>query len=884
MLLGIASMILLQTQVHAVTPSMTDCLKWRNIGPFRGGRTVGACGIADQPNTFFMGVNNGGVWKTTDAGRTWKPIFDDQPTGSIGDVMVAPSDPKVIYVGSGEGLQRPDLSTGDGIYRSGDGGKTWAHIGLRDAQQIGGLCVDKRDANRVFVAALGHPYGPNEERGVFRTLDKGKSWKKVLYSDENTGAVQVTIDPNDSQTIYADMWEARLAPWENGFGRGPGSGLFKSTDGGDTWKRLNLGLPETPQGVGRIGFAIAPSNSKILYATVEPGGVYRSNDAGMSWKKVNDEGRINGRGDDFAEVCVDPTDAETLYAANTSLYRSTDGGVNFTCIKGSPGGDDYHRLWINPKHPEIIMAAADQGASISVNHGETWSSWYNQATAQFYHVITDNAFPYNVIGGQQESGSAMVSSRGNDGQITFREWHPVGGDEYAYFAPDLLNPRYMYGGRVNRYDKVTGEVVDIRPKGSFRTLRTAPLIFSPVDKKTLFFGGNILFKTIDGGKNWDTISPDLSRETWDIPESVGKFTTPEMKTMPRRGVIYTIAPSPLDLNLIWCGTDDGLIWVTKNQGKNWENVTPKAVTSWSKVSMIDASHFSKGTAYAAVNRIRCDDLKPHIYRTQDFGKTWKEIVSGLPASPINSVREDHKNPNLLVCASELAVSFSNDAGSNWHSLRNNMPATSVRDIVIHEDDLVIGTHGRGFWIMDNFSMLRNLPEATSTTFFAPQPAYVLERNTNTDTPLPPDEPRAQNPPDGAMLDYYLPQGATKVTIEVVSKLDSQVVYQIASNTPVVPVDPKSLTVMPGWVRPESRPGTTKGSHRFVWDLRLAAKGGRSGLPISAVWGDTPLGPQGPFVAPGEYEVRITIENTSGEKRKIGLLQPLEVRADPRKAN
>ena len=891
----LASIALLSAMAgQQIDRSLYDCLRWRCIGPHRAGRTVGASGVAGQPFTFYVGVNNGGVWKTNDAGLTWKPIFDDQPTGSIGDVAVAPSNPNVIYVGSGEGLQRPDLSVGDGMYKSTDAGKTWRHVGLNGAQQIGGIGIDPKDADRVFVAALGHPYGPNEERGVYRTTDGGATWRKVLYTDQGTGAIQVTVDPNDSRTVYAAMWEARQGPWENGRWQGPGSGLYKSTDGGDTWRKLTQGLPTFEQGLGRIGFAIAPSDSRVLYATVDSddaSGLYRSDDAGATWRRVNGEQRLISRGDDFAEVKVHPNDPDTVFVADTSFYKSVNGGKDFVCIKGSPGGDDYHRVWINPNNPDIILAAADQGATVTLNGGETWSSWYNQPTAQMYHVMTDNEFPYNVYSGQQESGSAMVSSRGNDGQITFREWRPSGGDEYAYIAPDPVNARYVFGGRVNRYDKLTGEVVNVRPPGQFRTLRTAPLVFSKVDPHILYFAGNVLFKTTDGAKTWQTISPDLTRESYDVPATVGKYRTPEMATMPRRGVIYTVAPSYVSTTTVWCGTDDGLIWVTHDGGKDWTNVTPPALKSWMKVSIMDAGHSDDMTAYAAVNAIRLDDQRPHIYRTHDGGKTWKEIVNGLPPAPINVVREDPKRPGLLYCGSETAVFFSLDDGENWHPLRLNMPATSVRDLVVHGDDLVVGTHGRGFWILDNMSLLRELPlllraaeeegaggrMSRGPHLFPPAPAYQLERNTNTDTPLPPEVPASKNPPDGAMIDYWLPADAREVVIEVLSP-SGELVRRFSSSDPVVEVDPTSITVMIEWVRPPRVVGRARGSHRFLWDMRGAppSPGNRRfGPPISAIWGDTPVGPLGPWVAPGTYTVRLTVDGTVME-------QPIEVRPDPRK--
>ena len=730
-----------------------NAMQWRCIGPHRGGRTVGAVGIPSQPNVFYIGVNNGGVWKTNDYGRTWKPIFDDQPTGSIGDIVVAPSNPNVIYAGSGEGLQRPDLSVGDGIYKSTDAGKTWINTGLKEAQQIGGMAIDPKNENRVFAAALGHPYGPNKERGVYRTLDGGKTWEQVLHKDENTGAIQVTIDPNNPNIIYADMWAGRQGPWENGAWNGKESGLFKSTDGGGTWKKLTTGLPTTEQGLARIGFCIAPSNSNRLYATVEAGkygGIYRSDDAGETWQLMNPDERLWGRGNDFAEIKADSKNADIVYSANVVTWKSIDGGKTWSAFRGAPGGDDYHRIWINPNDPNIILLATDQGAIITVNGGKTYSSWYNQPTAQFYHVSTDNDFPYNVYSGQQESGSVGIASRGNDGQISYREWHPVAAEEYGYVAADPLNPNIVYGGKITRYDKRNGQSQNIAPEavrsGKYRFLRTAPVLFNPIDKKTLYYAGNVLFKTMDGGNKWSIISPDLTRESWDIPESVGIYTKEEMKTMPRRGVIYTVAPSYVDINTIWCGTDDGLIHVTRDGGKTWKNVTPPAITAWSKVSLMDASHTDKNTAYAAVNRIRCDDQRPHIYKTTDGGKTWTEIVNGLSNDPINVVKEDPLRKGLLFAGSERAVYVSFDDGANWESLRLNMPATSIRDLVIKDDDLVIGTHGRSFWILDDITPLRQLSRQMPdqpAVLFKPQTTYRVRWCMYPDTPVPQEEPAGQ---------------------------------------------------------------------------------------------------------------------------------------------
>jgi photosystem II stability/assembly factor-like uncharacterized protein len=860
-------------------------MKWRMIGPFRAGRTVGATGVPGQPNVFYIGVNNGGVWKTTDNGHTWKPIFDDQPTGSIGALAVAPSSPDTIYVGSGEGLQRPDLSTGDGMYKSTDGGKTWKHLGLRNAQQIGAILVHPRDPNLVYVAALGHPYGANEERGVFRSSDGGETWQKVLYKDENTGAIALAFDPRDPKVIYADLWSARQGPWENGAWQGPGSGLYKTTDGGNTWRQLTNGLPTFEQGLGRIGIAVAPSDPNTVYATVDStqlGGIYRSDDAGETWRRVGTDRRAWARGSDFAEIDVDPRNKEIVYTSAIAAYKSTDGGKSWTAFKGAPGGDDYHTLWINPENPQIMLYATDQGAVISVNGGETWSSWYNQPTAQFYHVITDNQFPYWVYGGQQESGSAGVKSRGDNGAITFRDWRTVGVEEYGYVAPDPLHPNLIYGGKATRFDMTTGQVQNIAPEilrsGKYRFLRTAPILFSPVDPRVLYLAGNVLFKTTNGGVSWEIISPDLSRERPEVPASIGVFRRPEMIAQPRRGVIYAVAPSPKDINVVWAGTDDGLIHVTRDGGKTWKNVTPPAIDSWSKISQIDAGHFDVNTAYVAVNRIRLDDQKPHIYRTTDGGTTWREIVSGLPDGPVNTVKEDPQRAGLLFAGTEIAVFCSLNNGDSWKPLRLNMPATSIRDLVIHNDDVVVGTHGRSFWILDDITPLRQLNATVMTStvhLFAPQVAYRVKRNVNTDTPLPPEEPAGQNPPDGAIINYYFREDAAlPIKLEIFDS-KNQLVRRYSSDDEPVAINPDDYPVAPYWFRPRQYLSPRAGMQRFVWDLKYAPPPSFGhGFPISAIYKDTPLYPLGPTVLPGTYTVKLTVNGKS-------FTQQLTVKMDPR---
>jgi photosystem II stability/assembly factor-like uncharacterized protein len=887
-------------QPPQVSPALFAEMRWRNIGPFRAGRTKAAAGHASQPYTFYIGMCNGGIWKTTDAGRTWKPIFDDQPTGSIGWVSVAPSDPNIIYVGSGEGLPRPDLSVGDGIYKSRDAGSTWTHLGLRDAQQIPKIAVDPKNANRLFVAALGHPYGPNEERGIFRSTNGGQTFERVLFKDVNTGGKDVDIDPSNPDIVYATMWEQRQGPWENAAWNGTNGGIFKSSDGGSTWTPLKQGLPE---GVINAEIGVAPSNPRRLYATIEATGngtgIYRSDDSGETWTRITTDTRPTSRVNE-AVPHVHPKDPDTLIVTDIVSYKSTDGGKTFVPFRGAPGGDDNQNIWWNPNDPNIMLLVIDQGAVVTLNGGQTWSSWYTQPTAALYHVMADNAFPYRVCGGQQDSGSACVASRGNDGQITFREWHPVGVEEYGYAAPDPLDPDLVYGGKVTRYDRRTGQVSDVGPtfagrgrggpatvgRPVYRTVRTQPVVFSTVDPRALFYGNNVLWKTIDGGINWKQISPDLTREKWDVPKSVGTYA-PRV-TQRERGsigaqVIYTIGPSYKDINRIWIGTDDGVIYTTADGGATWTNVTPPQVTDFMKVFMIDPGRFDPLTAYAAVNTLRLDDMNPHIYRTHDAGKTWTEIVNGIPGgAPVSVVREDPKRKGLLFAGSETQVYVSVDEGDHWQSLRLNMAPSSVRDLIIKDDDLVVGTHGRGIWILDDITPLRQIEATTASqdaVLFKPQTAYRVRWNMNTDTPLPPDEPTAPNPPEGAIINYYLKSAASgPVTLEIASG-DGKLVRRYSSTDEAFKPDPATITVPPYWFRPLAPLSAAPGMHRFTWDLHYQPLdgGGRLGgptLPIAAIGYNTVPAPSTPWVNPGQFTVKLTVNGKT-------YSQPMTVKLDPR---
>jgi photosystem II stability/assembly factor-like uncharacterized protein len=912
-------------------------MRWRSIGPVRAGRARALAGVSSQPNVFYIGFDNGGVWRSTDYGSNWSPLFDEQSTGSIGAIAVAPSNPNVIYVGTGAGIIRPDLAMGNGVYKSTDAGKTWTHLGLDDSRMIAMIDVDPRNPDRLFVAVLGHPYGPNAERGVFRSLDGGRSFQKVLYKDEYTSANDVRIDPSDPNTVYATLWQQQESFIEGRAFGGSGNGIFRSTDGGTTWKQLTEGLPTVIQ----ANIAIAPSNPHVLYAAVAgttPGattptttgvvGFYKSTDAGEHWQLVLPESATNRTpsaqdprpmvrigGGDLPTLTVDPKNENVVYSASTVFWRTEDGGLTWTAVRGAPGGDDYQKSWVNPNDTNIILVVADQGGVVSGNRGASWSNWYNQPTAAMYHVSTDNEFPYRVCGGQQDSGSACVKSRSDDGEITFHDWHPVNIQEYGIAAPDPKDPAMVYGSartNVSLYNRHTAQTTQVGPSADQRgtefgrNVRTMPIAWSPVDPNVLFYTSNVVWKSTDHAHTWTRISPDLARKTWDTPANAGKYAG----TIPPSplGSITALSPSPRSVNVIWAGTDDGNIQVTTDGGASWTNVTPAAIKPWTRIFNIDAGHFDARTAYAAANTMRIDDQNPHFWRTHDGGKTWTEISAGIAGGNVaNSIREDPRTPGLLYASTDAQVWVSFDDGAHWRSLRLNMPAISVRDLELKDDstchcaDLVAGTHGRGYWILDDVTPLRQAAalraaEASSTPFvFKPVTALRVRFGTNEPTPWPPELPAGENPPPGAIIDYYLPTDAQgPVKLEILDASGS-VVRTYASTDPALTpdpaVDPSGYNAVcqrnPSaldcalplyWPAPQLIVSPKAGVHRFSWDLRYDPVGGPVEQSGEEAQGAVPHRTypvvNAPWAPPGTYTVRLSVNGRS-------FTQPLTLLLDPR---
>jgi photosystem II stability/assembly factor-like uncharacterized protein len=857
-----------QSAAPEVDQSYFGGMHYRSIGPFRGGRAIAVTGVPGQPNHFYFGAVDGGVWESTDAGRTWLPIFDKEPVASIGAIAVAPSDPNVLYVGSGEADMRSDIAYGDGVYKSVDGGRTWMHAGLDDSRQIGSIAIDPHDANVVYVAALGHQYGPNAQRGVFKSTDGGLHWSKVLYLNENTGAISLAMDPQDSQTLLAAMWQTRRPPW-NVYppSNGRSSGLYITHDGGASWAHVTSGLPKH---VGRIGLSFSQADAKTVYAVVDSdlhhGGIYRSDDGGNAWHRVNAEVRLWQRGWYFGGITADTQEPGTVYVMDTSIYRSTDGGATFTAIKGDPTGDDFHILWIDPDDDRRMILGSDQGVAVSVDRAQTWSSWLNQSTAQLYHVSVDDRFPYWVYGAQQDSGAVAFPSSGRYSSITILDFHPIdSGGENGYLVPDPLHPGMVYGSgdTVTQENIATGweHVIDptiAYPGRIWRRTWTVPLVISPVDHHTLYYGRQSIFRSKDGGATWQVISPDLSRPSTPVLSNLDAPTRADDNGLTRHGVVYAIAPSPRDANVVWAGTDDGYVWVTHDGGARWTNVTPSGLRAWSKVGIIEASHFDTGTAYIAVDRHRLDDYRPYIYRTHDGGAHWTKITDGITYGDfVNVVREDPYVRGLLYAGTEHGMKISFDDGNHWQSFQLDLPVTSVRDIVVHGEDLVVGTHGRGVYILDDISRLRQMASALHSTggayLFKPAVAYrVRHIDFDEGTPFPPDEPQAENAPIGVLIDYVVRDpGAVEISV---SDESGRTLRRWSSARPPTPPNSVEFDFPPNWAPAHPVPASGIGAHRFVWNFRAKNDGG-------------------PFVPPGRYIVRLVHDGRSYSRTAEVLKDP-----------
>jgi len=857
--------------------SLYKAMQWRGIGPFRGGRAVAVAGVSGEPGLFYFGAVAGGVWQTTDSGASWKPIFDAEPNASIGAIAVAPSNHKILYVGTGEGALRGDITYGDGVYKSVDGGKSWKNIGLKDTRQIGALIVDPHNPDIAMVAALGHAFGANTERGLFRTADGGKSWQKVLYRDENTGAIDVTFDPHDSKIVYAALWQVRRQPWNFSSG-GPGSGLFRSSDGGVTWTELKgNGLPDGL--LGRIDISVSGAKSTRVYAMVEAkeGGLYRSDDGGNHWRVVSQDGRIRQRAWYFSKIYADPKAVDTVYALNTGLLRSTDGGKNFKLVAATHG--DHHGLWIDPKDPRHLINANDGGASISLDQGDTWSPQDNQPTAQFYHVAVDNRFPFWVYGAQQDNSNLAVASYDDEGVIGPRDWYPAGGGESGFVVPDPRDALIIYSDAENsigRYDKHEEQVQDIsawpfdssgHPAAELehRFNWTSPLMLSPHDPDALYVASEVVWKSTDHGNSWIVISPDLTKNDKSKQQASGGPLTKDITSVEYFDTIFALQESPVAKGMLWAGSDDGLVHLSSDDGGHWADVTPKDMPEWGTVSMIDPSHADEAVAYLAVDRHRLDDIRPYAWKTRDGGKSWTPITKGLPDGAIvHAVREDPAKPGLLYAGTEQGVFVSFDDGGHWQTLQLNLPATPIHDLVIRGDDLVAATHGRSFWILDDLAPLRQITAETAkqaAALYKPETALRLSY---------PDEvndrrPVGTNPPAGALIDYFFrDKPKSEVTVDILDATGA-VMRHLSSTRTAKEIQPPEW---PDRIVPMDIIPAEAGMNRLVWDLRMSDPEQIPGAFYSGI------APRGPRVVPGPYTVRLTIDGNSVD-------QSLTVISDPR---
>jgi len=865
---------------QGVDKSLPNGLKWRLVGPFRGGRVEAVAGLSSEPNVYYFGAVAGGVWKTADGGMNWRPMFDHESNLSIGAIEIAPSDHNIIYVGTGEPCLRNNISFGNGMYKSTDAGESWKHIGLRDTQHISKVLVDPGNPNIVFVAAVGHASGPNSDRGVFRSTDGGKSWNKILYKDENTGAVDLVFDPTNSQILYAALYQVSRGPWMLNAG-GSGSGIYKSTDGGSTWTHLEAhGLPEGV--LGRIGIAVA-ANPRRVYALIEArekGGMYRSDDSGGNWTLINGDHNLSQRPWYFSHIFSDPKNPDVVYSLAYRMLKSIDGGRTFSAMEVPHG--DHHALWIDPNNPNRMINGNDGGATISVNGGGNWSTQDNQPTAQFYHVVSDNRSTYHIYGAQQDNTTVGIASRTDHGIIDREDWYSVGGGESGYIAPDPHDPDIIlagaYAGTLTRFDRRTGQSLMISPWPLFmdglfasqvkhRFNWTSPTVFSLHEPNTIYNGAEVLFKSTDSGKSWLATSPDLTRNDKSKQGSSGGPVTKDNAGTEYYDTIFTIAESPIQKDLIWVGSDDGLIHITRDGGKNWADVTPKGMPEWGRVDLIDASPHSAGVAYAAVDCHLLDDFRPHIYRTENFGKTWIKIDKGLPDQAyVHAVREDPKRRGLLFSGTEMGVFVSFDDGANWQSLQSNLPVVPVHDLIVKNDDIVVATHGRAFWILDDIAPLRQTnAQLTSEGAFLYQPteAFRLQQPTE-DVDKGAATRAGSNPPNGAIIDYFLKSAAAeKITLEILDA-KGRVVRKFTS-------------ALPGAANSDKHPASAEevpnlpavaGMNRFVWNLKLDPPTGVQGavyMEGSKLHGTT--------VVPGTYTVRLSAQ------KKV-LTAPLSVKIDP----